>query len=198
MLRQDTGSPPPTSAWSGQRRAQWRCARGRGTISRSQRGSLSAGDAQQPAGLISTSVARASHSAPGAIPWRGPVGPSTAMSTSLPEASAASDLARTSRHLQVAQASRQRRKARCSWRYPARPAARRRPPRGLSRAVKRERDEIVLVPGDPQCRALRERSFGDDLDQGACRHGTGIGRHKPAEGRGWGSHQSGWRWPHSP
>jgi hypothetical protein len=65
-------------------------ARGRGTISRSQRGSLSAGEAQQPAGLISTSVARASHIAPGAIPRRGPGGPSTAMSTSLPEASAAS------------------------------------------------------------------------------------------------------------
>jgi hypothetical protein len=74
-------------------------APGSGRINLSQRGSLSAGEAQQPTGLISTSVARASHMAPGVILWRGPFGPSTAMSTSLPQASAASMCRRPSPRL---------------------------------------------------------------------------------------------------
>jgi hypothetical protein len=160
-------------------------ARGRGTISRSQRGSLSAGEAQQPAGLISTSVARASHIAPGAIPRRGPGGPSTAMSTLR---------VRCKRHRRHAN-------AREPGAHGDTLHSRRHEGHGRAAchaAVKREGDEIVLVPGDPQCWALRERRFGDDLDRGASRQGAGIGRHKPAEGRGWRSNQSGWRSRHSP
>jgi hypothetical protein len=175
-------------------------ARGRGTISRSQRGSRSAGDAQQPAGLHVGRAGKPHRT------WRNPVArPRRAVHGNehvlagskrclhLPEPQP-SPRVRCKRHRRHAN-------AREPGAHGDTLHSRRHKGHGRAAchaAVKRERDEIVLVPGDPQRRALRERSFGDDLDRGASRHGTGIGRHKPAEGRGWRSNQSGWRSRHSP